>query len=74
MPLVRLDEEIKKEDKTLSVEQKAKAKIEKKENDKKVKNKKWYPVIYVACCVVMFGFGLLVIALINLGLGNGFVI
>jgi hypothetical protein len=74
MPLVRLDEEIKKEDKTLTIEQKAKAKVEKKETEKKTKNKKWYPVIYVACCVVMFGLGLLVIALINLGLGNGFVI
>jgi hypothetical protein len=72
MPLVRLDEEIKKEEKTVSVEQKAKQTVQKKETERKNKNKKWYPVIYIAMCVVMFGLGLLVIALINLAIGNGF--
>jgi hypothetical protein len=72
MPLVRLDEEIKKEEKTVSVEQKAKQTVQKKETERKNKNKKWYPVIYIAMCAVMFGLGLLVIALINLAIGNGF--
>lgn len=74
MPLIRLEEEEVKVEKSTSIEQQAKKNVEKKENKKKSLNKKYYPLIYIAMCVVMFGLGLLVIALINLGIGRGFII
>ena len=74
MPLVRLDEEIKKEEKKIPVEQKAIQNVQKKTTEKKNRTKKFYPIIYVAVSVAVFGFGLLVIALINLAIGKGFVI
>lgn len=74
MPLIRLDEEEIQEEKPTSVEVQAKKNVQKKQTEKKNKNTKYYPLIYIGMCVVMFGLGLLVIALINLGIGNGFTI
>lgn len=74
MPLIRLDEEIKKEETSTSVDKQAKKNVQKKKTEKQNKNKKYYPLIYILMCVVMFGLGLLVIALINLGIGRGFII
>lgn len=74
MPLIRLDEEEIQEEKPASVEVQAKKNVQKKQTEKKNKNTKYYPLIYIGMCVVMFGLGLLVIALINLGIGNGFTI
>ena len=74
MPLIRLDEEKIQEEKPTSVEVQAKKNVQKKQTEKKNKNTKYYPLIYIGMCVVMFGLGLLVIALINLGIGNGFTI
>ena len=74
MPLIRLDEEEIQEEKPTSVEVQAKKNVQKKQTEKNNKNTKYYPLIYIGMCVVMFGLGLLVIALINLGIGNGFTI
>ena len=74
MPLIRLDEEEIKEEKPTTVEAQAKKNVQKKQTEKKNKNTKYYPLIYIGMCVIMFGLGLLVIALINLGIGNGFTI
>ena len=74
MPLVRLDEEIKKEEKEVEISLQAKKNVEKKQIEKKNRSKKFYPVLYIICAIAMFGLGLLVIALINLASGNGFII
>lgn len=66
MPLIRpeeTEENIKKEEEL---------KKEKKDIKKKTINSKLYPVLYIIIAIVVFGLGLLVIALINLAIGNGF--
>lgn len=68
MPLIRpeLNEEEKKQEESL--------KKEKKELKKNKINSKFYPILYIIFAICVFGLGLLTIALINLAIGNGFII
>lgn len=74
MPLVRLDEEeVKVDSQKENNLPSTKKKVEKGKKSKGT-NKNLYPVLYVILAIAVFGLGLLVIALINLAIGNGFTI